>query len=181
MLSPADRVTLLRLAREAVRAAAYGEEPPGLPQGLSPALAEICGAFVTLTIRGRLRGCIGTIEGRYPLAETVLKMGAASAASDPRFAPLTPAEFKEVAIEISVLSPLRRVASADEIRLGEHGVVVKRGGRCGVFLPQVARETGWTKERFLSELCAGKAGLPDNAWQDLSCELYVFTVEILKG
>ncbi|MFA6384978.1 MAG: AMMECR1 domain-containing protein, partial [Candidatus Omnitrophota bacterium] len=83
-------------------------------------------------------------------------------------------------IEISVLSPLERVESADKIEMGLHGVLVRRGFSSGVFLPQVATETGWNKEQFLSYLCSQKAGLPADAWKDKNTELYVFTADVFK-
>ncbi|MFH0828441.1 MAG: AMMECR1 domain-containing protein, partial [Candidatus Omnitrophota bacterium] len=89
-------------------------------------------------------------------------------------------ELKNIEIEISVLSPLEKVDSADKVELGKHGVIVRRGFNSGVFLPQVASETGWSKEEFLSHLCSQKAGLPPNAWKDKSTEIFVFTAEVFS-
>jgi AmmeMemoRadiSam system protein A len=107
-------------------------------------------------------------------------MAVESATGDPRFAPVGLAELKDIEIEISALSPMQRVDSADKIEIGKHGVMVRRGFNSGVFLPQVATETGWSKEEFLDELCAQKAGLPADAWKDKSTELYVFTAEVFS-
>ncbi len=178
-LTDADKKTLLNLARQAVTAAAHGRPLPE-PKSVSPNLAVMCGAFVTLKRQGRLRGCIGLIEGCYPLAEAVVRMAAAAALEDPRFPAVTPGELADLRLEISVLSPLKPVAGADEIVLGRDGVLIRCAGRSGLFLPQVAEETGWDKERFLGELCAGKAGLPPDAWRDPRARLFTFTVEILS-
>ena len=118
--------------------------------------------------------------GRGPLYLTVRDMAVESATGDPRFRAVTQAELKDIEIEISVLSPLEKVASADSIILGKHGVIVKNGFNSGVFLPQVATETGWSKEEFLSNLCAQKAGLPADAWKDPSTEIYIFTAEVFS-
>ncbi len=180
-LSPETKQRLLHAARKAITAAARGDQRPALSAQDWPEEArEECGAFVTLTRKGLLRGCIGLMESVWPLPETVARMAAAAATEDPRFPAARPEEVETLGIEISVLSPLRRVATPEAIHLGQDGVLVKKGARTGVFLPQVARETGWTRERFLNELCASKAGLPENAWQDPNTELYTFQAEIFN-
>ncbi len=131
--------------------------------------------FVTLTKKGELRGCIGTTFPQYPLYQAVINMAIAAATEDPRFPPVTLDELKDIKIEISILSPLKRVFSHKDIKEKVHGVVVRREGRSGLFLPQVWEQLP-KKEEFLSQLCWGKAGLPPNAWQDPKTELYVFTV-----
>lgn len=136
------------------------------------------GAFVTLHLQGRLRGCIGGMEPGRPLYLTVRDMAVAAAFDDPRFPPLGADEFDSVDIEISVLSPMRRVIEAGEIEMGKHGVMVRRGGMSGVYLPQVATETGWNKEEFMNSLCAHKAGIPRDAWKTGLAEIYVFTSEV---
>lgn len=133
------------------------------------------GAFVTLKRGGRLRGCIGNIIARGPLYLTVRDMAIAAASQDHRFTPVTVKELDDIEIDISVLTKPRVVKSADEIVLGKHGVIVSKGRfNQGVFLPQVATDTGWSKERFLSELCSQKAGLPPDAWKDPQTKLEVF-------
>jgi len=107
-------------------------------------------------------------------------MAVEAATGDPRFLPMELTELKNAEIEISVLSPMKKVDSADEIEMGKHGVLIKRGLRSGVFLPQVATETGWSKEEFLSSLCAHKAGLPPNAWKDKDTEIYIFSAEVFS-
>ena len=107
-------------------------------------------------------------------------MAVEAATEDPRFPPVELNELDNLEIEISALSPLEKVDSADKIKLGVHGVILRRGFRSGVFLPQVATETGWSKEEFLSNLCAHKAGLPADAWRQKGTELYVFTAEVFS-
>ena len=142
-------------------------------------LLTVQGAFVTLKIKGQLRGCIGNIIGQEPLAATITAMTIAAASQDPRFKPVTVNELADIELEISVLSPPTRVISIDDIVLGKHGVIVSDGGsHQGVFLPQVYNETHWSKEQFLSELCAQKAGLSADAWKDPSTQFYVFTADV---
>lgn len=131
--------------------------------------------FVTLTQKGQLRGCIGMTEPRDPLYLAVARLAVAAAVEDNRFSPLTAAELPRTHIEISVLSPMRRVKSAAEIRIREHGVVVRKGWHSGLFLPQVWEHFS-AKEDFLNELCWQKAHLEPEAWKDPATELYVFTV-----
>ncbi len=145
-----------------------------------PALLEPRGAFVTLHKQKALRGCIGLIESTLPLNETVCKMAVESATGDPRFPPVRVAELPELKIEISVLTPPKRVSGPEEIVLVRDGVIVRRGSCQGVFLPQVAAETGWDKEKFLSILCSHKAGLPPDAWKEKETELFTFQAEVFS-
>lgn len=145
-----------------------------------PRLNAIEGAFVTLHKNGRLRGCIGHIIGQQPLYLTVRDMAVAAASQDPRFNPVDPSEIDSLDIEISVLSKPWIAKDPAEIEMGVHGVIVKQGRRQGVFLPQVATETGWDRETFLSQLCATKAGLPADAWKDPGTELHIFTATVFS-
>lgn len=179
MLSDIQRKRLLEIARASIET--YLKTGKRLEVKESdPVLVKIMGAFVTLHKHGQLRGCIGNIIGEKPLYLTVRDMAVEAAVGDSRFPNLTLSELKDVDIEISALSPLEKVDSAEKIILGTHGVIVKKGFQSGVFLPQVAVETGWSKEEFLSALCSHKAGLPANAWKDPSTELYVFTAEVFS-
>jgi len=119
-----------------------------------------------------LRGCIGRFEPDEPLYRVVQEMAIAAATEDYRFPPVTPQELGELDIEISVLTPLRKISSIDEIQLGRHGIYIKKGGRAGTFLPQVATETGWSKEEFLGYCARDKAGLGWNGWKD--ADIYVY-------
>jgi len=141
-----------------------------------PRLNQQEGAFVTLIKQGQLRGCIGSVIGRGPLYLTVRDMAIAAASEDPRFNPVTPGELKELRIEVSVLSKPRPIKSIDEIKLGEHGVIISQGAfHSGLFLPEVATEWGFTKEEFLSRLASEKAGLPADAWKNPQTKLEIFT------
>ena len=131
-----------------------------------------CGAFVSLHKFGRLRGCIGHFGEDYPLHEIVAKMAYAAAFEDPRFMPVTNDELADIDIEISVLTPMRRIRSIDEFQLHRHGIYIKKGFRSGTFLPQVADEVNWTKEEFLGHCAQDKAGIGWDGWRD--AELYVY-------
>lgn len=182
MLSEPARKTLLTIARSAVEAAVQGR-PAEMPACDDPELSQHQGAFVTLKTHGALRGCIGQFIARQPLCRVVHEIAIAAATEDPRFFAnrLRPEDLEALEIEVSVLSPLRRVQDPmAEIELGTHGIYIRRGGRGGCFLPQVATETGWSTEEFLCQCCAGKAGLPPYAWQDPQTEVLVFTAEILE-
>ncbi len=175
-LSAAEKQQLHEIARQSIAAGLRGEAPPPLPQ-LSGVLQEPRGAFVTLHKRGALRGCIGFIEAIKPLAATVQEMAYAAAFRDPRFPPLTAAEWPDIDVEISVLSPLRRIQSVEEIQVGRHGLYLRRGRHHGLLLPQVATEYGWDRDTFLQQTCR-KANLPVRAWQDPQTEIYVFSADI---
>ncbi len=177
-LGEARQARLLCIAREAVESFVRTGKVTEV-QEKDPRLLAVEGAFVTLNKKGQLRGCVGNIIGQGPLYRTVRDMGVAAASQDPRFSPVTVDELKGIDIEVSVLSQPRTVASAAEIQLGRHGVIVSRGYfNRGVFLPQVAVETGWPKEKFLSELCSQKAGLPPDCWKQPGTTLEVFTAEV---
>ena len=170
---------LLKSARDTVEAVITGGSLHE-PKSDDPELNAHCGCFVTLKNKGRLRGCIGQFTSEDPLIELVSQVAKASATGDPRFFanPITPGELKELDIEISVLSPLQRVDDPLSLRLGVDGIYVKRGHASGCFLPQVATETGWSKEEFLSYCCAHKAGLAADAWRDPDTEVYLFTADV---
>ncbi|MBM4079923.1 MAG: AmmeMemoRadiSam system protein A [Planctomycetes bacterium] len=173
------RKELLRIARETAEAAVRGKAMPKF-QVRNAELLVKQGAFVTIKNRGELRGCIGRFTSDKPLAQTVADMAVASATEDSRFFynRVTASELAELDIEISVLSPMQRVDDPLKLELGKHGIYIRRGSRTGCFLPQVATETGWSKEEFLSRCCGGKAGLPPDAWRDPGTEVYLFTAEV---
>lgn len=173
-----QKQTLLKVARDAVEAV-IKRRPVPKPQSDDPELNAPCGCFVTLKNRGRLRGCIGQFTSDSPLIELVAEMANASATSDPRFFadPITSRELEKLDIEISVLSPLQKTDDPLSLRLGIDGIYIRRGRASGCFLPQVATETGWGKEEFLSYCCAHKAGLAPDAWKDPDTEVYLFAAE----
>jgi hypothetical protein len=152
-----EKKMLLAAARESIRSHLTGETPT-YPEP-SPVLLNKCGAFVTLHRAGKLRGCIGHIIGIKPLFEAVIDLARSSAFHDPRFPPLRLEEFPEIDLEISVLTPLKKIDSPDEVVVGTHGVYLESGSHSGVLLPQVPIEQGWDREEYLRHLCY-KAGLP---------------------
>lgn len=177
-LSKEEQRELLRIAKDAV-AAKLGRRRYEPPEPAAEPLREPAGAFVTLHIEGRLRGCIGTFQSSTPLFRNVAAMALSAAFSDPRFRPLTSEELPEVDWEISVLTPMRRVEDLQSIEVGRHGLYVVRGYLRGVLLPQVAVEYGWDRETFLSETCC-KAGLPRDAWRS-GAEVYAFEAQVFGG
>ena len=139
---------------------------------LHSSLKQKCGAFVSLHKQGRLRGCIGHFGEDVPLHEIVAEMARAAAFEDPRFSPVRKEELEDIDIEISVLTPMRRIESLDEFELHRHGIYIRKGYRSGTFLPQVADEVNWTKEEFVSHCAQDKAGIGWDGWKD--AELYVY-------
>lgn len=163
-ISPSDRKYLLSLARETIDRFLTVKMTP-LPRLTTPARKMKRGVFVTLKKRGNLRGCIGRMTPDRPLAELVGTVALESAFEDPRFSPVTLRELPDLEVEISVLTPMQRVAGPDDIVVGRDGVLLQKGGRSAVFLPQVATEQGWTRDEMLDHLSM-KAGLPADAWRD---------------
>ncbi len=170
---------LLKVARDTVEAIIKGGATPK-SESDDPELNAHCGCFVTLKNKGRLRGCIGRFISEMPLIELIVEMAKASATGDPRFFadPITTDELEQLDVEISVLSPLLRTDQPLSLRLGVDGIYIKKGRASGCFLPQVATETGWTKEEFLSYCCSHKAGLAADAWKDPETEISLFTAEV---
>jgi len=170
---------LLKTARDSVNAAVRKETLPSVRSDEAE-LNEHCGCFVTLKNNGTLRGCIGQFTSDKPLIRLVNEMAAASATNDPRFISnrITADELDSLDVEISVLSPLKKVDDPLSLRVGVDGIYIKRGYRNGCFLPQVATETGWTKEQFLTHCCVQKAGLSADAWRKSDTEVYLFTADV---
>jgi AmmeMemoRadiSam system protein A len=173
-LSDEDRQTLLGIARRSLEQGVRGLDIPDL-NGLTGALAEKAGAFVTLRNHGALRGCIGQVEARQTLASTVAECSVAAALRDPRFPPVDPSELPDLAIEINVLSPPFDIRP-DEIVIGKHGLLVSSLFHRGLLLPEVAVEWNWDAERFLDETCQ-KAGLPAGAWRG-NVRVQAFTTQV---
>ncbi|HAX61131.1 MAG TPA: TIGR00296 family protein, partial [Elusimicrobia bacterium] len=171
---------LLKIARQSIESYLTDGKIPKFTTTNSELLND--GAvFVTLEKNHYLRGCIGTTEARMPIYEAVTQLAIAAAVEDHRFPPVTKNELKDLKIEISVLSPLKKISAATEIIEGKHGVVVKKGARSGLFLPQVWEHPELSKkEAFLSELCRQKAGLEPDAWKKGNADLYTFTVFAFK-
>jgi AmmeMemoRadiSam system protein A len=174
-LDESHRKTLLELARRAIACSFDGESVPAYPAD-DPCFSQKLGLFVTLKKDGMLRGCIGTITGVEPIAQAAVDMARAAAFRDPRFRPLRREELDGIHIEISVLTPLRKLDNTDLIQVGTHGLYVRQGRRSGLLLPQVPTELGWDRDTFLVQVCR-KAGLPDDAWKN-GAEIYTFTARV---
>lgn len=170
-LSDDEKQMLKKIAYESIKDSLDGKVISN-PSPLTPHLSSNCGAFVSLHKQGRLRGCIGHFGEDTPLHEIVAEMARAAAFEDPRFMPVTRDELDELDIEISVLTPMRRIQSLDEFQLHRHGIYIRKGYRSGTFLPQVADEVNWTKEEFVGHCSQDKAGLGWDGWRD--AELYVY-------
>lgn len=179
-LTKESQKELLQIARSSIESYLTTGKIPKFTT-TNPELLNKGAVFVTLEKNHNLRGCIGTTEARMPIHQAVTELAIAAAVEDHRFPPVTKNELKDIKIEISVLSPLKKISSATEIIESKHGVVVKKGSRSGLFLPQVWEHPELSKkEAFLSELCLQKAGLEPDAWKKGDADLYTFTVFAFK-
>lgn len=177
LLTEEARETLLSLARRALEDGVCGAASPKEVPGLSQALLEPRGAFVTLRKHGELRGCMGHIQTPEPLYKTVQECAVAAALADPRFEPVTSEEAPFLHLEISVLSEPAEIAP-EQIVIGQHGLIITQGRRRGLLLPQVPVTWNWDREQFLQETCL-KAGLPTDAWQH-GARIEAFTAEVFE-
>lgn len=170
---------LLKVAKDTIEAVIRKKQTQQ-PESDDPELNTPCGCFVTLKNHERLRGCIGQFTSDSHLIELVAEMAKASATGDPRFLadPITVDELEHLDVEISVLSPLQQTHDPLSLRLGTDGIYIKKGHASGCFLPQVATETGWSREEFLSYCCSHKAGLSSGAWREPDTQVYLFTAEV---
>ncbi len=171
---------LLALARVTILNALNGARPrPEETAGefTDDIFREKRGAFVTLHIEGKLRGCIGYIVGTREIPETITEMAIAAAFRDPRFPPLTRKEFEKIDIEISVLTPIEKVTNLDDIKVGRDGLIVSDGYHQGLLLPQVATEYGWNRDQFLEHTCY-KAGLQGDAWKKKDTRIEKFSAQV---
>lgn len=170
---------LFSIARNCIKSRIAGKNQSGIDASLITGhLKEPMGAFVTLKIDGRLRGCIGRFISKDPLYEAVRASALSSAFEDPRFSPLTGEDFDITEMEITVLGPLKTINNTDEIILGRHGIYIKKDNRSGTMLPQVATENGWSKEEFLGYTSRDKAGLGWDGWRD--AELFIYEGIVLE-
>ena len=176
-LTESSKAKLIAIARKALEAVLAGQPPPPVEVS-GKEFEEQRGVFVTLKKGKDLRGCMGCFSSTRPLAETVQEMALSSALHDPRFPSLIRNELRDVTLEISILSPLWKIREIDEIVMGEHGILIEKEGRSGCFLPQVAEETGWTREQFLGHCARDKAGLGWEGWKN--ADISVFTVESIE-
>lgn len=176
-MSNEDRLQLLDLARKSIVHHLDHNEHYTLKNPDNPIFKEERAVFVTLHKEGKLRGCIGHMHAQMPLYKAVIEMATASAYEDPRFHPVQKEELEKIEIEISILSPMERISDYKKIRMGIDGVWIKKDFRSGVYLPQVATDTGWDRETFLKSLCSSKAGLPADAYKDPDVKIYIYQVE----
>lgn len=177
-LSESDKRLLLELARNTIKARLMGlNQVDIVPE--SDVLREPRGAFVTLHKNGQLRGCIGYVEPIKPLYQAVIDMAIAAAFQDPRFPPLKMEEFNDISIEISAMSPLKKIKDISEVQVGVHGILIKRGFYQGLLLPQVATEQGWDRDTFLEHTCY-KAGMGPDCWKHPDTEIYIFSAEVFS-
>ncbi|HEV8336732.1 MAG TPA: AmmeMemoRadiSam system protein A [Candidatus Polarisedimenticolia bacterium] len=176
-LAAAERLMLTALVRRSVETFVRQGRQPALPER-TPLFSRRCGAFVSLFIDGKLRGCIGVVEPAETLDRTLVHCAIAAASEDRRFPPVIAEELPGLRCEISLLSPLFPVATPEEIEIGRHGVLIRAGRRHGLLLPQVPVGRGWDRETLLRQVCR-KAGLPADAWRDLAESLFIFTAEIV--
>ncbi|HOZ30544.1 MAG TPA: AmmeMemoRadiSam system radical SAM enzyme [Bacteroidales bacterium] len=172
-LSDEEKITLLKLARLTVETKVTDNKKPDISDfNFTDNLNEHCGAFVTLHKDSNLRGCIGRFEPNIPLYQVVIEMAVAAAMNDYRFSPVKKDELENIDIEISVLTPMVKIDSVEQIVLGKHGIYISKGSRGGTFLPQVATETGWTLEEFLGHCSQDKAGIGYDGWKDADIYIY---------
>ncbi len=176
LLNAAEQLDLLRIARGTIVSYVTSQKVPAITGEPSPGLLLRSGCFVTIKKQGALRGCIGNFISNQPLYQLVQEMAVSAAARDPRFHPMKSDDLTDFEIDISVLSPLVKAASVDEIQVGVHGIYIIKGNNRGVLLPQVATEYGWNRDQFLQHTCA-KAGLPPDAWQG-ECDIYLFSAQV---
>lgn len=166
----------MSLARETITAKVRGKTAPVVNIS-SERLMEERGAFVTLLKKKNLRGCIGYIKGVKPLYQSIQELAELAAFYDPRFEPLDESELPNITIEISVLSPLRKINSVKKIKVQRHGLFIRLGNAQGLLLPQVAAKHNWDRETFLQHVCL-KADLPRDAWRNFDAEIYIFEAQI---
>lgn len=177
-LSDNEKKFLLQLARQTILDYLEGLVPERKGY-YSNTVKTQTGAFVTLTMNNELRGCIGYVDPLLPLQDTVSEMALSAAFNDPRFPPLQPDEVNKIIIEISVLTPKKKVKDISEIQIGRDGLIVKQGIREGLLLPQVATEYDWDTITFLEQTCR-KAGLTSQAWKESETDIFLFSALIFS-
>ncbi len=177
-LTANDKQLLLEIAREAIASYVQSGTVPKRDVK-SSALQDKVGCFVCIKINGMLRGCIGNFLSDKPLYQLVQEMAVAAAARDPRFYPMKVDDLKDFDLEISVLSPLHKISSIDEIEVGVHGLYLEKNFSRGVLLPQVATEYGWDRDTFISQTSV-KAGLGKDDWKE-GADIYTFSALVFHG
>ena len=176
-LSTTEKNLLLKIARESIVNYIMKGSKPALDVS-SEGLLTKQGCFVTIKHKGNLRGCIGQFTSDKPLCQLVQEMAIAAATHDPRFYPMVVEDLQNFDLEISILSPLKKIDSIDEIEVGVHGLYIEKNSYRGVLLPQVATEYGWDRYTFLSQTCL-KAGLDKEAWKD-DADIHIFSAQVIE-
>ncbi|HLO26658.1 MAG TPA: AmmeMemoRadiSam system protein A [Geobacteraceae bacterium] len=176
-LSSEDKTILLQLAREAI-VSHIGNKDVQRIELASPCLQEKRGCFVCVKIDGKLRGCIGNFISDKPLSQLVQEMAISAATRDPRFYPMKQEDLAKFDLEISVLTPLKKISSIEEIQVGVHGIYIEKNYSRGVLLPQVAVEYGWDRDTFLNQTSM-KAGLDADGWKE-GADIYVFSADVFN-
>ena len=176
-LSSEDKNLLLQIAREAIVLYIENGATPRLDTP-NPGLQEKRGCFVCVKINGKLRGCIGNFISDKPLYQLVQEMAISAATRDPRFYPMKKADLAQFDLEISVLTPLRKISSIEEIQVGVHGLYIEKNYSRGVLLPQVAIEYGWDRDTFLSQTSM-KAGMNPDDWKE-GADIYIFSADVFN-
>lgn len=174
-----QQVNLLKLARLTIAGSLGVDTGIAEPEFKDPVFSEKCGAFVTLHIKGNLRGCIGYIEGIKNIPDTIREMALSAAFRDPRFRPLSRPEYGDIDIEISVLSPIEKVDDINDIMVGRDGLIMTKGYNRGLLLPQVPVEQGWDRDTFLTHTCY-KAGLPGDSWKRGGMLIEKFSAQVFS-
>ncbi len=174
-----EKSILLDIARNAIESFVRSGEIYVEPRE-EKALNIRRGCFVTISKKDELRGCIGNFQSELPLFKEVAEMAVASATKDPRFYPMKEEDLTEFELEISVLSPLKKISDIEEITVGQHGIYLEKGYNRGVLLPQVATFHGWDRDSFLQQTCI-KAGLLVDAWRNEDTEIYIFSADVFNG
>jgi AmmeMemoRadiSam system protein B/AmmeMemoRadiSam system protein A len=178
-LTEADKTILLKIARNTVEGFVKKEKNPEIGEkNISENIKQQAGAFVTLTKNGELRGCIGTFKPTKDLYNVVQEMAVSAASRDYRFEPVSANELSNIHIEISVLTPLKKISSIDEIEIGKHGIYIVKGNRSGTLLPQVATKRNWSREDFLGYCSRDKVGIGWDGWKD--AEIYIYEAIIFS-
>ncbi|MFQ5651163.1 MAG: AmmeMemoRadiSam system protein A [bacterium] len=171
-----EQQRLLEFARLTIKAKLNRDQPPGFDDLTHPYTLKR-GVFVTLTRDKKLRGCIGMVQGVKPLYQAVADAAESAAFNDPRFPPVAEDELPKINIEISVISPLRKVDSVTHVKVPRHGVLLRLGNSSGILLPQVAAKNRWDRETLLEHVCL-KAGLEKHSWKDELAEVMVFEAQV---
>lgn len=179
ILTQEEKLELIRVAREAITTGSTTENELVLPPFPSEKFELCSGAFVSIYVEGDLRGCIGTFSEEHTLYQNIWDMAVSAATTDSRFKPLTLLELDLFQLEISVLSPRKRIIDTSEIIIGKHGIYMKKGTNRGTLLPQVAKSQGWSVEELLGNCAQYKAGIGWDGWQ--TAELYTYEATVFRS